>query len=465
MDKLFNHPGFRLIYVDDNGSMSLEGPFQDEESRKKVQEYRCISHVWGTGDGKDHVWKDHGVGVDWKVEVRQEKRERVLQVFNHHKGYFWMDVFCTNQDDNKPLDVMGDIYKNCVECVCLLDSVCDMNEFTCEKDVLADMSENVKRCIKREHDTSKRDKLVAYNGLILQQRQISYLDTMRNGNWHKRVWTLQESVLPQKLLFCSEQAKPHIYSPFDHEFLRKIFSHETLELAAIDRYDSDAHDRIEKMGINACFGTDIYRVLICISYMMRLGRKYHNIWDSISAVSISERTCTNKEDLVYGVLGILNVSIPNGLELDDAIIKLDEELQKQGIFMRHDMKFCQARDINTLSALYDNKKIMDGVRLLGKVDKSKFSSDICIIESIGTVFGISPENKCNDDYFCEQTGTVSYEPYIHPRHYINGSLITTMVGRKDCTFPGRRNPSDEIFEIKGSKVEVVYVFIQSFDEF
>jgi hypothetical protein len=72
LDKLFNHKGFRLIFIDDDGSMSLEGPFDG-----KTVQYRCISHVWGTADKtKDHVWKDHPIkGVAWKVEVREEKRD------------------------------------------------------------------------------------------------------------------------------------------------------------------------------------------------------------------------------------------------------------------------------------------------------------------------------------------------------------------------------------------------------
>src|SRR5689334_10701235 len=117
MDKLFDHPNFKLIFMDDDGNMSLEGPFnyeihlspeelsKREESRKYILDkgYRCISHVWGTADKtKDYAWKDHGVdGVTWKVEVREEKRERVMQIFNYHKGYFWLDVLCTNQEKDE----------------------------------------------------------------------------------------------------------------------------------------------------------------------------------------------------------------------------------------------------------------------------------------------------------------------------------------------------------------------------
>lgn len=46
MDNLFDHPGFRLIYVDDDGNMSLITPLEHKEDIENG--YRCISHLWET---------------------------------------------------------------------------------------------------------------------------------------------------------------------------------------------------------------------------------------------------------------------------------------------------------------------------------------------------------------------------------------------------------------------------------
>src|SRR5690349_3785723 len=93
MDILFSNRLFYLIHVDVNDKTSLVKPFGNAEMQKDIQEkgYRCISHMWGTGDKTvDYVWKDHGiVGITWDVETRKEKRERLLQIFRYHKGYFW----------------------------------------------------------------------------------------------------------------------------------------------------------------------------------------------------------------------------------------------------------------------------------------------------------------------------------------------------------------------------------------
>lgn len=118
MNNLLDHPGFRLIYVDEFGNMFLITPLYH---KKGILEkgYRCISHLWGNATR----WTNHRIKkVSWGVDVREEKRAKLLEIFDHFKGYWWMDVFCTDQEsNNKPLHIMGDVYKNCTECICLLD--------------------------------------------------------------------------------------------------------------------------------------------------------------------------------------------------------------------------------------------------------------------------------------------------------------------------------------------------------
>jgi hypothetical protein len=116
MDDLLSHWGFRLILIDDDGHMSLIAP---SEYKENIIEngYRCISHLWGNATR----WENHGVkNVSW-VWMLEEKREKLL-ILSHFKGYWWMDVFCTDQEDvNKPLSIMGDVYRYCKECICMLD--------------------------------------------------------------------------------------------------------------------------------------------------------------------------------------------------------------------------------------------------------------------------------------------------------------------------------------------------------
>lgn len=135
--------------------MSLKIPLEDDRKEDVLKRgYRCISHYWGF---VPPLWDDHPVeGVDWGVKIRREKRKRIIQIFKYHKGYFWMDVFCTNREDvNKPLDIMGNIYKNCMECICLLDTICDVPEFErriCGKMFAKDVKEYSEGKVYEKHD-------------------------------------------------------------------------------------------------------------------------------------------------------------------------------------------------------------------------------------------------------------------------------------------------------------------------
>jgi len=209
MDELFNHPLFFLIHVDVN-RMSLVKPFGNKEMQKDIigRGYRCISHLWGTADkAEDHIWRDHGIsGIAWNVETRVEKRERLLQIFRYHEGYFWMDNLCMDQNvdpRDKPLEIMGDIYKKCRECICMLDYVWTSDRFKSEADEVEWMIEDVKL-------GHTPDPLGAY------------IQNVPRSRWHDRVWTWQEVVLPERIKFISEQANGHEYRPLSAYMFTKI---------------------------------------------------------------------------------------------------------------------------------------------------------------------------------------------------------------------------------------------------
>jgi hypothetical protein len=172
MDELLDHFGFRLIYVDDDGNMSLIAPSGHKENILE-DGYRCISHLWGNTT----QWEDHPIkNISWGVDVREEKREKLLQIFNHYRGYWWMDVFCTDQEsNNKPLSIMGDVYRYCKECICLLDI-------------------KIPDIVKEPNKDYDRD------GRTFLDHGLEVV----NCEWNRRVWTLQELVLPPEAYYTSE---------------------------------------------------------------------------------------------------------------------------------------------------------------------------------------------------------------------------------------------------------------------
>lgn len=444
MDNLFSHPGFRLIFIDDNG-MSLITPLEHKEDVLK-NGYRCISHYWGPNPPS---WKSHPVkGVKWSVHVRKEKRERVLQVFNHHKGYFWMDVFCTNQDDdNKPLDVMGDIYKECKECIAMLDIICDIPGSISDASVWKAIAENMQDII------GKYDELA--------EKYLKYLASIEHCNWINRVWTWQETALPPKMLFCNEQAVTQVYDPFDAKFLNELFSH--MFVKSIMEFDGDDHIYI--------YRTLLPRYLLVINPLrtiMTICERSFDIWDNVTLAFDSPRKCTKKEDYIYGIIGILNISVPIGLTLENAMVTLDIELQKRGIFIGPGR--CKRLGYETLNTLFRTRRPMDGITVLGKIDDisilGKFNPNVDIMghKRYGKILSkVKYEHR--DDWLYERYKHVRYKYEMesctifleHGDYSVGNTIETTKIGRKESTFKryGSGYKRNEIFKIRGHLVEVV----------
>lgn len=329
--------------------------------KKICNKYRDIIRF--ESDKDRHVWKDHDIyEITWKVETRMEKRERLSQIFKYHKGYFWMDNLCIDEStkaEDKPLEIMGDIYRKCLECICMLDTICIVDEFESEKDLLTIMSKDMKKMTGKElRDKYGYEYYISYKLDTPQRKRTAYLGTMKHNIWYGRVWTWQEADL---LLFCNEQAGGYRYDPFDHEFLRELFP---IELYKIDKktnkYPSEFDDWRE--GANV--------ILHYFRPIMELAKKDNDIWENIRIAKKSSRKCTNMVDYVYGIAGILNLSIPKGLELDDAMVELEYGLQKQGIFVRerNGYRGFGPNGDDCLYKLYEKRKLIDGIIVLGRVD-------------------------------------------------------------------------------------------------
>jgi hypothetical protein len=487
LENLFNDKDFHLIYVDDDYNMSLVTPFGDESVKERIKEYRCISHVWLTGDGKDHVWKDQDweddkgvkhkghkvVGVTWKVEVREEKRERVMEVFKHHKGYFWMDVLCTNQDtSDKPLDVMGDIYRKCKECVCLLDYVCDVPGYISEKELWIDVAKDVREyvesdreCLGDKYDNIDKSAYEDSSNTSFGVKYCRYLESVKNAQWFNRVWTWQEAALPPKLLFCSEQSGEYRYDPYGPEFLRDLFPYKCLDRDLLNRLcknldnedssddysddsDVDKTDKSRKL-------LEYYAITDHLKRMKFFSTKY-SIWDNVRTMAVSTKECTEEKDFVYGVTGILGITIQKGQTLTKAAVELEKGLQKYGIFnVESSCRYHEGpRDLQELYFLH---RFVDGINVLGEVDITTFGENVRIYEY--KEYKISEESWFGIGWQTCTYGTEIWEAmFVRDRYKVGDILKVTKIGRENCTFEsyGRtRIGSNTVVEIIDGKVEII----------
>jgi hypothetical protein len=185
--------------------------------------------------------------------------------------------------------------------------------------------------------------------------------------------------------------------------------------------------------------------------------------------------CTEKVDYVYGIAGILNLNIPNNLELEDAMTEMEYCLQKQGIFMAEECVGGVYSDHYVLCTLYINRSPIDGITILGRVDDItqlgfSLDDDVDIIGhgEYGKI--IFKSKHTHDDERYRHIGykyeTTKTSIYLETNRYNNGDILeTTEIGRKGCTFERRGSHEVEILEINGNKVKTVGYISGDLDDF
>lgn len=192
--------------------MQVIRPATDAYHRKRMAErvneakgipsfYYALSHIWGLTENNRYYWNDISEYVNDEegqpmepVSMRPEKRDTLLRLLEDHPdSYWWIDVLCARSDT--PLDIMGDIYSCCLECVALID---------CEPSLIPQLhsmksARDIFPCINWNHcKVAARDVLLRFRDLYLARYPQLY-DTLRalmQSQWGKRVWTWQEMALP-----------------------------------------------------------------------------------------------------------------------------------------------------------------------------------------------------------------------------------------------------------------------------
>jgi hypothetical protein len=135
-------------------------------------------------------------------------------------------------------------------------------------------------------DRMQRKILAMHRSTVLRDKYLLYFHTVQYCKWFERVWTWQESTLPSKILFCSEQSRGYRYDPFDHEFLKKLLPNSTVEYLVGDMI---ADDIIREMVVEEEeeMSERAFIVSFCITRMMFSSKRHDNIWDNIRNVTDS----------------------------------------------------------------------------------------------------------------------------------------------------------------------------------
>ncbi|CDS08875.1 hypothetical protein LRAMOSA10236 [Lichtheimia ramosa] len=259
------------------------------EARDVPSFYYALSHLWGISNENRYHWNDiSNYVIDEQgqpvkpVSMRPEKRDKLLaMLMGHPDSYWWIDVLCARTDT--PLDIMGDIYACCLECIAMID---------CDPTLISEIN-------KFNAETSQSSKV----------QICSLVHKFIKSRWWQRVWTWQEMALPLDVRFMAETGAYQAES--STITIKEIlpFAQLAIEINANDHTD----EYIETM-------TEAALAVRNALLEMKAARKFraddiaktnsYDVCPLFLSLNQSPRRCMNQVDYVYGVLGILGFKIP-----------------------------------------------------------------------------------------------------------------------------------------------------------
>jgi hypothetical protein len=321
-------------------------------SELEFANYAVVSHVWGPTMDIDGL----KYGVDWKIPIKNENK--LLQILEAARvvigeRYIWMDVLCMDQRKRNEVEIanMKSYFANATGCFVWLDNCYDDPAW---KDVLNAIEKVNSFFNLDQHGTpfpGALDRMFREGGgwnLSLEGDEafiwIREFVKMATAPWFRRVWTLQEGVIPDRVYFCTPErymtGGAHIWTITALcEMMANIFLKQGTMMGTAITHELQR--------------SEIHKML----KLRQLYRKREiSYWHLAQAVRTRE--CKYEQDRVFGVCGMIHGTIPV-VNYDRSIEGLYEDLYKTYI---DDGDFTPCQFIGGRSLLPDKDISMGYIR-------------------------------------------------------------------------------------------------------
>ncbi|KAI7873427.1 hypothetical protein K492DRAFT_212062 [Lichtheimia hyalospora FSU 10163] len=313
LNALLADSNFLLLYVPKNGAkMRIVRPAKDLYHRrrmiKRINEakpipsfYYALSHLWGITENNRHLWHEIGNYVDDEngkpaepVSMREEKRDTLLKMLEDSPdSYWWIDVLCARSDT--PLDIMGDIYACCLECIAMVD---------CEPRLIPLLHTMVHA--KEDFPWGSKDNWQHYDKKFPDL--IELLFTFMQSEWWQRVWTYQEMALPFGDVRLMAETGTHRHTIA----LNYLSDNHHIMVYVLNEYEKHC-DNVESPLRNVKAVYDwLHTVGSARNFTETRNEKKSasGLMFLMDTLGDSTRRCMDPVDYVYGVLGMLQIKIP-----------------------------------------------------------------------------------------------------------------------------------------------------------
>ena len=267
-------------------------------------DYIAISHVWGCVDEVD----GRKYGVDWNIPVRSEAiLNQILEAARVVGGsrFVWMDILCMDQRQRNVTEIplMKSYFANATGCLVWLDNAFNEPHWLGVLDAI----EHANRFYHLDRHgipTMSAMEMIGPNGVLNDMtisehdivRWIRHLMQLEKAPWFKRVWTLQEAVIPNRLHFCT----PERYMVQEYTLFMTTAICEMLAYSAMEKGSVSGTCMIQLLQ-----NTEVYKLL-----KLRQAYRKDQLGYWHLAQALRTRECKYEQDRVYGIYGLLTHPLP-----------------------------------------------------------------------------------------------------------------------------------------------------------
>lgn len=337
---------FRLVCKNNKKQIKL---ITNNKYYDSCNKYIAISYLWGGNEKwelKDIIPND----VNWVINGGNLKRvQNILNAFLEElEDFLWIDCCCINQNDeiekSYAIPAMSLIYKNAQFVVVPLDILLNFptDYVLVETNIKLDFINNNLNINDLLNCKHKINELIGY---------INILCIILEDQWWTRCWTLQESILSNKLIFfvwinnkLRKIADFHTMNKFyivleniiyvlESKFLlNKLNNNDILKelLVVLNRYL-----RVKSNLEVIIRGKNILNSMELIEYENSTEEiRTSRLFNVSNYLRMINRRCKYSSDLIYSVLGLLQVrNLPPtfGKDIKDAILWMENYLLKSSL--------------------------------------------------------------------------------------------------------------------------------------
>jgi hypothetical protein len=264
--------------------------------------YTCVSYSWN-GQQRDHDLHVDGHNLKVIKNLRTGLPHLIQQASTQ---FLWIDAICIDQANDKEktvqIPLMREIYTRCQECLVWL------GDRTPEADIAIDAIPRISQHLK-VHDADavqiwEREGIAVHSPEVLDSPLWKGFVNLFSRPWFRRVWTFQECVLPDDVIFlCGNK----VLAFTDMEPLAVPLLH---HLTSLQLFFHNAH--LGEPRIYAGF-LRVHR----IAKFKNLNQEPKKCLETLRLLYFTRPwAASNHLDKIYGILGLADNSLQGYLEVE-----------------------------------------------------------------------------------------------------------------------------------------------------